>query len=224
VAFGRLDLSSRRQAQILRRRATGLGEEEILYDRKTAGWPLYPVDWSPDGRWLLCVEGSSDRASSGHLWLLPLAGDRRLIPFLNTAEREYDGQFSPDGRWIAYVSEANGPRHVYVAGVAPGAIDKGPTSKWQVSTAPGFLPRWRGDGRELYYLGVDNRMMAAAVSVRDGALAIESVRPLFSVNAQLSGGAYDVSPDGQRFLVNTLSDEVQAPMSLVANWQSLIRH
>ena len=224
VAFGRVDLSVKRYAQIARRRASGLGEEEVLYERKTAGGQMYPVDWSPDGRLLMCAEGAPDRSSGGHLWLIPLSGDRRAIPFLNTAQREYDGQFSPDGRWIAYVSEENGPRHVYVAGFSADAPEKGPISKRQVSTAPGFLPRWRADGRELYYLGVDNRMMAAAVSTRSGVFSVESVRPLFSVNAQLSGGAYDVSPDGQRFLVNTLSDQEQAPISLVVNWLTLVHN
>ena len=222
VAYGRLDLSAKHSAQLARRRATGIGEEEILYERTTPGDPLYPVDWSPDGRWLLCVEGAPDRSSGGHLLLLSLEGEHRLIPFLKTSAREYDGQFSPDGRWVAYVSEENGPRHVYVAGLAPGALEKGPISKWQASTAPGFLPRWRADGKELYYLGIDNRMMAVDVSVSGGALVIGTAHPLFSVNAQLSGGAYDVSADGQRFLVNTLSDENQVPMSLVLNWRTIV--
>jgi Tol biopolymer transport system component len=225
LAYGRLDLSVKRYAQIVRRRASGMGEEEILYDRKTAGGVMYPVDWSPDGRLLLCTEGAPDRSSGGRVWLLPLTGsDRRPIPFSKSSEREYDAQFSPDGRWVAYVSEENGPRHVYVGGFSPEAPEKGPTSKWQVSTAPGFLPRWRADGRELYYLGVDNRMMAAVISTGSAAFRVESVRPLFTVNAQLSGGAYDVSGDGQRFLVNALSDEEQAPISLVVNWLALLRN
>jgi Tol biopolymer transport system component len=220
VAYGRLDLSAKRSAQLARRRATGIGEEESLYDRPSPGGALYPVDWSPDGRWLMVVEGAPDRSSGGHLLLLSMMGEHRLVPFLKTTAREYDGQFSPDGRWVAYVSEENGPRHVYVAGLDAAAAEKGPISKYQASTAPGFLPRWRADGRELYYLGADNRMMALDVSAAGGALVLGTAHPLFSVNAQLSAGAYDVSPDGQRFLVNALSDENQVPLSLVLNWRT----
>ena len=184
------------------------------------------MDWSPDGRLLLVVEGAPNRTFGGDLWLLRTdggKGERKLIPFLTTPAREYDAQFSPDGRWIAYVSEESGPRHVYVAGYSRDAPEKGPTSKWQISTTNGTLPRWRADGRELFYLGADNRMMAASVSVRGDVLTVDSVRPLFTVNAPLGGGSYDVAPDGQRFLVNAFSEQEQAPLSLVVNWTTLVR-
>jgi len=222
IAYGYFDISAKRQGRLARRRAGGVGDEEVLFERQTPGEPLYPVDWSSDGRYLLYVEGAPDRSSGGHIWLLPLTGDRRPIPFLHTREREYDGQFSPDGRWMAFVSEETGGRQVYVAGLSAAAPEQGPTSRWQISSTPGILPRWRGDGRELFYLGVDNRIMVAAISTRGSDLAVDSVRPLFTVNPQLTRSAYDVTSDGQRFLVNTLGDREQLPMTIVVNWPSAL--
>jgi hypothetical protein len=137
--------------------------------------------------------------------------------FLQTPFNEVGGRFSPDGRWIAYQSNESGRNEVYVAPFP------GPGGKWQLSTAGGAFPRWRRDGRELYYLAPDNKLMTALVSGEGSAFQVGVVRALFETRPRsgvnLNAYAYDVSADGQRFLVNTLMQEAtSAPITIVVNW------
>jgi eukaryotic-like serine/threonine-protein kinase len=104
------------------------------------------------------------------------------------------------------------------------------SGKWQVSTAGGHWPRWRRDGKELFYLAPDNTLMAAGVSVQGGAFQVGAVQPLFEIQPRVLahtgfiGYGYDVSADGQRFLVNTLVDEASSdPITLLVNWPALLR-
>jgi hypothetical protein len=133
---------------------------------------------------------------------------------------ETRAQFGPDGRWVAYQSNESGRNEVYVAPFP------GPGGKWQVSTAGGGSPRWRRDGTELFYVALDGKLMAAAVSSRGSTFDVGAVRALFNgrMRDQLLGIPYDVTADGQRFLVNTLVEQT-APSSitLVVNWPSLLK-
>jgi dipeptidyl aminopeptidase/acylaminoacyl peptidase len=132
------------------------------------------------------------------------------------------GQFSPDGKWIAYDSDESGNREVYVQGFAPDRVPAAAFGKWQISTAGGEKPRWSPDGKELYYLAPDRKLMA--VPIRTGqtfepGLAV----PLFETNG-VSFFPYDVGADG-RFLINTLSEApsvAASPVTIVLNWQSSI--
>lgn len=100
----------------------------------------------------------------------------------------------------------------------------GPGGKWQVSVAGGGQPRWRRDGKELFYLAPDNKLMAAAVSGQGSAFEVGAVRPLFDTGATGPFSSYDVSSDGQRFLVNTPAEEAtSAPITLVVNWTALLK-
>lgn len=169
-----------------------------------------PLSWSPDGRFILY----GTRGTTSSFFALPLFGDRKPVPFLQTQFNEDYGQFSPDGRWVAYFSDESGKSEVYVAPFP------GPGGKWQISTAGGSFPRWRRDGTEIFYRAPDNKLMAAAVNGRGGSFEVGAVRPLFETLMQLGGRyPYDVSPDGQRFLINTAPEQAgSAPITVVLDW------
>jgi Tol biopolymer transport system component len=195
--------------------ANGADSEQLLL---ADDLDKYPMSWSPDGRFLLYV---SIGATTGQdLWVLPLTGEvRKPFPFRNTRFSEGTGTFSPDGRWIAYRSnETTARTEVFVAPFP----DSG--GKWQVSTMGGSAPRWRRDGKELFYVGPGNTLMAADVSVQGGRVEVGTIRKLFQARAVTPRSFYDVTPDGQQFLVNTLDDPATSlPVTLVVNWPALLK-
>jgi Tol biopolymer transport system component len=177
-------------------------------------------DWSPDGRFV--IYRTVDPKTNYDLWILPLHGDRKPFPFLVTRFQELDAQFSPDGRWVAYASNESGRFETYVQPFP------GPGGKWQVSDNGGVQPRWRRDGKELFYVAADSKLMAVPVNVSTDGKSFESGKPqtLFTTR-MFSGGVrnafrhqYDVSKDGQRFLINAVSDEAGAtPITVILNWR-----
>jgi len=185
------------------------GEEELLLQ---AEYDQVPMSWSPDGQYLAyCNRGVPGTGSD--IWVLPLFGDRQPIRFLQTGFLEDGPQFSPDGRWIAYVSNESGRQEVYVAPFP------GPGWKLQISTVGGSKPRWRQDGREIYYLAEENRITAVGFGQKGSTFEVGSATPLFPIRTQRLGSVYLVSPDGQRFLVNTeFEEQVSSPLTLVLNW------
>jgi Tol biopolymer transport system component len=198
---------------IFQKSSNGSGSEERLFAGSSTA---YPTSWSPDGRFLLCLFPAP---ADPDLWVVPLTGDRRPLPFATEkGVRELPGSFSPDGRWIAYSSDRTRRMEVYVAPF-PGP---GPTTL--VSTQGGGLPRWRRDGKEIFYLTLPaGSMMAADVTSDRGNFAVGTVRELFNVTA-VGRSSFDVSADGQRFLVNTRVPQspgsVPPPMTVVVNWAS----
>jgi dipeptidyl aminopeptidase/acylaminoacyl peptidase len=217
----RIVFNTRRKGplDLYQKASSGAGaEEELLAD----GLDKFPSDWSPDGRFVLFEVNDPGRSQipRNDLWVLPLFGDRKPFPFLQTQFDEGFGGFSPDGRWIAYASNESGRNEVYVAPFP------GPGGKWQLSAAGGSQPRWRRDGKEIFYLGPDNRLVSAAANGAGSAFEVGAVRPLFDMRAITSQGwMYDVSPDGQRFLVNTLAEEAASvPITLVVNWPALLKN
>ena len=202
--------------------ASGAGAEEVLV---ASSQTKLPTDWSADGRFLLYF--SVDPQTNADLWVLSLEGDRTPWVFLKTPFDERDGTFSPDGRWVAYSSNESGRHEIYIrpfAGPAASATSASQVGgQWQVSSAGGTYPRWRRDGRELYYLAPNGAMMAALVTVTDVTLAPGAPVALFPTRI-LGGGAdaavgrqYDVTRDG-RFLINTVLEEAAAPITLIQHW------
>ena len=177
-----------------------------------------PESWSTDGRYLAYYNRGVPSTKSD-IWVLPLSGDRRPIPFLQTEFRELDPQFSPDGRWIAYTSDQSGGRdEVYVAPFP------GPGRKLQISAAGGSTARWRQDGQEIYYLARDNTITAVEVGQQGSTFEVGATKPLFAIRPREPGTIYRVSPDGQRFLVNIASEEERpSPLTLVVNWTTDIK-
>jgi eukaryotic-like serine/threonine-protein kinase len=197
----------------------GLGEAERLLKNDLGAWP---ASWSPDGRFLLFMgQGSVTDADIG---VVPLAGARKPSLFVGAPSRW--GQFSPDGKWVAYQSNASGGRdEIFVRPfVAPGSEGKGAASgRWQVSESGGIHPTWSPDGKELYFINPLGEMMAVPIVVKGSALEPGRPMKLFQTRI-LNGGVdtepgrqYDVAPDG-RFLINQVPDSRSAPITLIQNW------
>lgn len=173
---------------------------------------LGPLDWSADGRFIIYTLGQP----GGHkdLWTLPVIGDRKPFPFVQTEFNERGARFSPDGRLVAYISDESGANEVYVKRF------EGAGEKWRISTSGGNSVRWRRDGRELFYISADGKLMSVTVKSGDSFEAAAPV-PLFSMNLI---GDYDVAADGQRFILATGVAHVQSmPFTIVLNWPAGIK-
>ncbi len=189
--------------------AAGGGAEKALVE--SANWK-YPESWSHDGHWLLYRE--IDPKTKGDLWILPMTGTGgKATPFLTTPADEREPAFSPDGRFVAYVSDETGEAQVYVQPNPPTG------AKWRISRTGGMWPRWRADGRELFYVQTDSKLVAVEVVTEGSSLRIGKSQELFFVPLRLvnvSGGEYDVSGDGTRFLINEpVGLEITSPVNLV---------
>jgi serine/threonine protein kinase/Tol biopolymer transport system component len=184
------------------------GSEEVLLDTGTV---KVPYDWSRDGRFVLYGETVRD------IWALPLQGDRTPIPVAHTSFGESDAQFSPDGKWVAYTSDEAGQLDIYVQQF-PDA-----TRKRRVSPDGGVQARWRRDGRELFYLSLDHRLMAVPIrsEADSNELVIGTPDPLFSPRGgnslTITTRSYSVSADGERFLMD-VPTEVTMPVTVLLNW------
>jgi serine/threonine protein kinase len=208
---GRLDIYSKE--------ANGAGQEKLFY-HSPAGSIAYPEDLSPDGKMLILR--MVDSVGNADLWTLPAGGDQKATPYLATKTNEIDGQISPDGRWLAYASNETGRYEVYVQSFP------NPGGKRQVSTSGGHQPRWRHDGKELFYLALDSNITVVSVK-GDASLETSAPQSLFevrfpraSIPSAVGRTQYYVSPDGQRFLVN-MSEETVDPITTIVNWPSLLK-
>ena len=188
----------------------GSGQEQLLLKSNLL---TEPIDWSSDGRFILYE--TLDPVTKFDLWILPLFGDRKPFAYLATPFVEWNGQFSSDGRWIAYASNESGKPQVYVRPFP------GPGQAMQISVDGGKFPRWRKDGRELFYVGPDGKMMAVALKTDITVEASQPV-PLFDgINPLGPDWNYDVSGDGQRFLVaKTLEAKKPGSVTIVLNWNA----
>jgi serine/threonine protein kinase len=195
---------------LYRKPADGSHEEELLYAdnlQKAMG------SLSADGKYL--AYPALDPKTGYGIWILPdplgPIGAAKPYSFLQTGFDEQNPRFSPDGHWMAYVSNESGRNQVYVASFP------GPGGKVQVSTAGGTQPRWRADGNELFYIAPGGSMMAAGADAKGGAFVLKKVETLFGPLAGLAN--YDASADGQRFLALLPPEgETGGPMTVVLNW------
>jgi serine/threonine protein kinase len=211
--------SNRGNAEIYQKASNGVGNEEVLL--KSDEWKR-PYDWSPDGHILLY--GASLGSERIDLWYLPLAGDeRKPRPYLQTEFSQSQARFSPDGRFVAYTSNETGRNEVYVR-----PFPQASGGKWPVSTNGGTEPHWRRDGKELYYISADSKMMVAGVTTIPAFNMLGNPKPLFTVPV-LGGGAtrYDVTADGQKFLIDAAGTDGDAPrrssITVVLNWPALLK-
>ena len=204
--------------------ANGAHEAELLLhtdELKT------PTDWSRDGRFV--IYNSTNAQTKSDIWVLPLAGEKRPVPFLRTQFNEQEGHFSPDGRFVAYQSDESGRDEIYVRTFSPDALSLGASTggKWQISTGGGSEPRWRRDGKALYYISSDQKLMQADVA---GGPNFQSAAPkaLFSLAGTGTNAgtfeAWDVAPGGARFLFPKLAGrEDTTPFNVVLNWQAALK-
>ncbi len=180
-------------------------------------------DWSRDGKFLVYTPDPYDPKTKSDLWLLPLGDDRKPFPYLNTQFEEEQGHFSPDVRWMAYTSDESGQEQVYVQPIPPTGV------KQQISVAGGAEPRWRRDGKELFYIAADQKLMA--VPVKGGGAPSEpfeagAPQALFAtaLNIMQLGARFQYQPtvDGQRFLFDVPAGEEggSQAITVVFNWQA----
>jgi hypothetical protein len=142
-------------------------------------------------------------------------GARKPIPVVTTGNA-LQGRFSPNGRWVAHVSTESGRTEVFVVAFP------GPGGKWQISNGGGSFPRWRADGRELFYLGADGSIVAVPIDVAGGTFSPGKAQSLFHADVPRDAGyQYAVSRDGQRFLVNTTTGPAST-MSVFTDWRRLV--
>jgi eukaryotic-like serine/threonine-protein kinase len=215
----RIVWSKRGDTQSFQEVAAAGGAAGVVHD--FGSLTAWPQSWSPDGRHLLF--GAWTGAGQGDLMVLPLEKRGEPEPFVATSFVEMTGDFSPDGRWVAYSSDETGRDEVYIRPF-PKA-----DGQWRVSTDGGTNPRWRPDGRELFYIAPDRKLMSVSITARPDSPALSAPRPLFQTRISGSLGRdlrnnYAVSRDGQRFLIVT--DEGQPsspPITVIVNWPELLK-
>jgi Tol biopolymer transport system component len=204
--------------------SNGAGDEELLLPAEASDLQVWPTSWSRDDKFILYSRGDLLGATQAEIWVLPLAGDPKPRLFVKTPVAAYDGQFSPDSRWVAYTSKESGREEVYVVlfdatkvlHTVPSSVTS-PGGKLQISPSGGSSPRWRRDGKEIFYLAPDNQMMAVEVEAKGNSFEARKAQALFRVAGAASASPYDVTPDGKRFVINAVSN-TNAPLILVVNW------
>jgi eukaryotic-like serine/threonine-protein kinase len=199
-----------------------IAQEEERWEAKDDAY-VAAENWTPDGKFLVLSERPL-RTGEQRVSLLPVEGKDGAVPLIEVKGANVDhGQVSPDGRWIAYRSDESGKSEIYITSFPK------PPGRLQVSIAGGVTPRWRHDGKELYYLALDRRLMAVELKDTSGSLQVASTRPLFEMFHTMfviTGGSnrYDVTRDGNRFVVDSvISDESSAPLNLVVNWTAELK-
>jgi len=205
--------------------SNGIGNEELLIESDTLKMPM---SWSADGKFI--VYWVQHPKTGNDAWALPLAGDRKPFPLLQTPNSESYPQISPDGKWIAYSSNETGSPEVYVQSFPPGA------GKWQISRSGGGPSRWRRDSKELFYLDSINsgKMFSVVINATESKFESSVPRPLFDSGYYFLRFAHPgpwnifaVSPDGQRFLIPRPESDVtgagNTPITIVLNWAATLR-
>ena len=194
--------------------AKSAGTERRLLETR---FPANPTAWSSDGR--LLFYDMTHPETGGDIWVLPLNGPAEPYAAVRTPADEHYGTLSPDGRWLAYISNETGAYEVYVESFPATGFRR------QVSTDGGFEPHWRRDGKELFYVAPNRTLMAVGATSHPTILEVNPPAPLFPVRIkwmeiQAVARRYAAAPDGQRFLINRVTDEAQAvPVTIVLNWR-----
>jgi Tol biopolymer transport system component len=209
IAYGRIGTG------ILQKSANGAGAEKLLLPTK----PLtVPKSWSPDGRFILYAQINPETGAD--LLGFEVGPDPKPFVVAQTPATEDQGQFSPDGHWIAYTSNATGQSEIYVI-----PFPLSPSGgKWMISRGGGVQPRWRRDGKELFYISPDSKMMAVDVNIRPN-FQTGTPRALFQTNIVDTGIrtgplSWDIAPDGNRFLIITQTPGDASSLTVVLNWQA----
>jgi Tol biopolymer transport system component len=194
-------------------RKSTVAQSEAVVIATTGGRPR-PCDWSRDGRTL--IYESSDPKTNLDLWTMPVDGSGPAEPFAESQFNEQEARLSGDGRWLAYASDESGRFEIYIR-----PFPSGP-GKWRVSTAGGRGPRWRSDGNELFYVALDGKLMAVTIQARNS-FEFEVAKPLFDARVRDTNGQldYEVTRDGQRFLIN---EPLTAGtwLNVITNWRTAL--
>ena len=208
------------QQNLFRKSSDGAGTEE----RVTASPnPQIPADWSRDGRLVLYDERTPD--SKWDLWVMPVGPDGKPEPakarlYLRTRFNEFSGRFSPEPspRWVAYQSDESGRDEIYVQAYP------GPNGKRQISTGGGLYPEWSPNGREIYYLTPESKLMAVSVKLDPNSVQPSAPRELFTIPSDSFFQPYAVAPDGVRFLVLAAGSQRSQSLEVIVNWPTLLKN
>lgn len=191
------------------------GQEELVLSTPEG---KFPTDWSRDGKYILYDCSSAKRGSN--VWALPMQGDRKPIELVATEFNDAQGQFAPDGRWIAYQSDRTGRWEIYVRPFPGGGGEQ------MVSVDGGSQVRWNANGQELFYIGADDRLMAVPIRISPAGTIEPGVpTPLFATNVGSTvplvyRQQYVVSADGRSFILNApVGEGTASPISVILNWK-----
>jgi len=202
--------------QIYAKAADGSSSERLVLESADA--TAYTSSVSPDGRYLVYERRLNRNETADHIWALPLSGDGKPFPVVQDAFDERAPTVSPDGKWLAYQSNESGRPEIYITAFPAGG------AKWQVSTNGGTTPRWRRDGKELFFLDPQDNIVAVDVNTSGNAMKLGAPHTLFqAVGIQRDFGPYDVSADGKKFLINSGLKEGTEPVTLVQNWPAELK-
>ena len=196
--------------------SNGVGKSRLVL--KTGSFDI-AEDWSSDGRFLVFTT-IDFKTFKSDLWIQPMTSAQKPTPFLQTDYSESQAQISPDGRWIAYVSDESGSQEVYIQNFPS------PGNKLQISTGGGSQPKWRRDGKELFYVSLDKKVMTVQLK---GNSTLEPGIPLVLFQTQIATwvearNQYVVSADGQRFFINTpLKQIASSPINVMVNWSTTLK-
>jgi Tol biopolymer transport system component len=198
---------------IYRKPANGAGEEELLLPSKILA---VPKSWSRDGKFIAYAQID---AGGADLMAIPIEGDRRPFPVVQTAANEDQGQFSPDGHWFAYTSNESGQSEIYVVPFPP-APNGG---RWMVSRDGGVMPRWRRDGRELFYISPNSEMMSVEVNsqsvFQSGTPHSLFLTDMIDTGIRTGPMSWDIAPDGKRFLIISENSAGTSSLNVILNWR-----
>jgi len=231
IAFATLEgsLQGKIRAGIYQMSSTGASDEELVLPVDDG--TIWPTSWSRDGRFLLYSHWA-DQRDDLDVRILPMIDDRRPRLLIQSQAQAYDGQFSPDGRWVAYTSGESDRSEVFVVpfeagrilNAAPGTLIAN-GSRLQISANGGRCPRWRRDGKEIFYLSQASQMMAAEIEEKGHGIVARAARALFRcmpVPLVPPSAPYDVSPDGKKFVINSLGND-STPLILLVNWTANLK-
>jgi WD40 repeat protein len=214
IAYGRQDPDGK--AILARKPSDGSGAEETLLTLGPETGLVEAIDWSPDGRYL-SIDTRDKTTGLGANWGVPLFGDKKPFRVAQVDANQFEGNFSPDGHWLAYFSYETGQPEVFVVPFP------GPGGKYQISHGGGWLIRWDKKGN-LFFLSPGNQLMKAELNLSAQSLEVKALRPLFQVDLlDLAAPLFDVSSDGQRVLAVTPAREESSSIGLLLNWQALMK-
>ncbi|HEX4948988.1 MAG TPA: protein kinase [Blastocatellia bacterium] len=202
-------------ANLFQKAANGTEQDEVLL---RSAYRKEAHDWSADGRFILYTETSPQ--TGGDLWVLSMEGKPTPWVWLNSPSYEHQASFSPDGKWIAYMSDEFGHYDIYLQAFVPNTAATG--GKRQLSTNGGLIPYWRRDGRELYYVSTEGKLMVVEITP-DAELKTGPPKELFTPRGYRvsANRGYTVTGDGQRFLFVTSAEEAALPpFTVVLNWMA----
>jgi Tol biopolymer transport system component len=196
--------------------AAGAGNDELVFQTDQIRLrEAFPTDWSQDGRHAVFHAFPQTRSTGGGIWLLPLKEDRAPAELVHGPFTEWIGSLSPDGQWLAYMSDETGVDEVYVQSMST-------AQRRRISTGGGSQPRWRRDGQEIFFVSLDNRLMSSAVKLESG-FAHSPPRTLFAGCGSRPVAweyHYDIAADGGRSLWLCPADDGASAATVAVHWTS----